>query len=330
MPAALKTHVILHGRYCIRERIGQGGMGNIYLADDLRLEGRKCALKEVEHDRTVPANLLKEARQQFRHEATVLARLDHPNLPKVSDFFAVGVRDYLVMDYIPGNDLRTRMMDAKKNNVFLNEADVLAWAYQLADALTYLHQQDPPLVHRDVKPSNLKITPGGMVKLVDFGLVKALVPDEMTITVIQGRGTALYTPLEQYGGDGLHTDVRSDIYAFGCTLYHLLTTTPPADARQRFLQPESLPAPRTINPGISPRSERAILWAMELHPDDRPASVEEFRHYLMGTRELPVRPSSQNRPANPLRQLMESYPEKVIIWVLGGLLIINLIASLIP
>jgi serine/threonine-protein kinase len=330
MPAALKTDEVLHGRYRIRERIGQGGMGNIYLADDLRLEGRKCALKEVEHDRTVPANLLKEARQQFRREATILARLDHPNLPKVSDFFAVGARDYLVMDYIPGKDLRALMLEAKQKDQFLNETEVLAWAYQLADALAYLHRLDPPLVHRDVKPSNLKITPRGLLKLVDFGLVKALVPDEMTITVIQGRGTALYTPLEQYGGDGLHTDVRSDIYAFGCTLYHLLTNTPPVDARQRFLHPESLPAPRKLNPAVSLRTERAILWAMELHPNDRPASVEEFRQYLMGTREVPARPAPQAQKINPFRQLLESYPEKIFVWVLGGMLLLSLIASLIP
>ena len=330
MPVALNPDEVLHERYRIRERIGSGGMGNIYLADDLRLEGRTCALKEVEHDRSVPPNLLKEARQQFRREANILARLDHPNLPKVSDFFAVGVRDYLVMDYIPGKDLRTLMLEAKQNNVFLNEADILSWSYQLADALSYLHKQEPPLVHRDVKPSNLKITPSSVLKLVDFGLVKALVPDEMTITVIQGRGTALYTPLEQYGGDGLHTDVRSDIYAFGCTLYHLLTNTPPADARQRFLHPDSLLGPRKLNPAIALRTERAILWAMELHPDDRPSSVEEFRSYLMGTRELPVRPSLQPRAANPIRKLFESYPEKVFLWILGGLLLLSLIASLTP
>jgi serine/threonine protein kinase len=330
MPVALKPNEVLHERYRIRERIGMGGMGNIYLADDLRLEGRLCALKEVEHDRSVPANLLKEARQQFRREANILARLDHPNLPKVSDFFAVGVRDYLVMDYIPGKDLRTLMLDAKQKNTFLNEVDVLTWSYQLADALTYLHQQDPPLVHRDVKPSNLKITPNGMLKLVDFGLVKALVPDEMTITVIQGRGTAIYTPLEQYGGDGLHTDVRSDIYAFGCTLYHLLTNTPPVDARQRFLRPESLISPRKLNPSIGARTENAILWAMELHPNDRPATVEEFRSYLMGTRELPRRQVLPPKQVDLFWQLLGSYPEKVFIWVLAGLLILSLIASFIP
>jgi serine/threonine protein kinase len=330
MPVALKTGEVLRGRYRICERIGQGGMGNIYLADDLRLEGRQCALKEVEHDRTVPTKLLKEARQQFLHEATVLARLDHPNLPKVSDFFSIGPRDYLVMDYIPGKDLRLRMLDAKQHNSFLTEEDVLSWANQLADALTYLHNQIPPLVHRDVKPSNLKITPNGLLKLVDFGLVKALVPDEMTITVIQGRGTALYTPLEQYGGDGLHTDIRSDIYAFGCTLFHLLTNTPPTDARERFLHPSSLPAPRTINPAISQRTERAILWAMELHPDDRPASAEDLRKFLIGTRELPPRPSGLVRQNNSILRLLMGKPERVLLWVSASLLVISLLASLIP
>ena len=330
MPVALKTGVVLRGRYRICERIGQGGMGNIYLADDLRLEGRHCALKEVEHDRTVPAKILKEARQQFLHEATVLARLDHPNLPKVSDFFSIGPRDYLVMDYIPGKDLRLRMLDAKQSNSFQSEEDVLGWANQLADALTYLHNQIPPLVHRDVKPSNLKITPDGLLKLVDFGLVKALVPNEMTITVIQGRGTVLYTPLEQYGGDGLHTDVRSDIYAFGCTLYHLLTNNPPTDARERFLHPSSLPSPRTLNPAISPRIERAILWAMELHPNDRPTSAEDLRQFLNGTRELPHRPLGQLRVQNSLLQLVKGKPEQVLIWVSVGLMVVSLVASLIP
>ncbi len=330
MPVALKNNEVLRGRYRIRERIGQGGMGHIYLADDLRLEGRLCALKEVEHDRTLPPNLLKEARQQFLHEATVLARLDHPNLPKVSDYFSIGPRDYLVMDYIPGKDLRQRMLDAKQKNSFVSEADVLGWANQLADALTYLHNQTPPLVHRDVKPSNLKITPNGLLKLVDFGLVKALVPDEMTITVIQGRGTALYTPLEQYGGDGLHTDIRSDIYAFGCTLYHLLTNTPPTDARERFLHPDSLIAPRKLNLSISPRTERAILWAMELHPNDRPATTEELRQYINGTRELPTRPIMQTPVQKSLLRELRGKPEQTFLMFLAGLLVISLIASLIP
>ena len=216
MPLALRDGEVLRGRYQIRERIGKGGAGSIYLADDLRLEGRLCALKEVEYDRTLPDNILEEARQQFFREATILARFDHANLPKVSDFFSSGLRDYLVMDYVPGDDLRTIMLEARHNNVFLPESRVLGWARQLMDALLYLHGQDPPIVHRDIKPSNLKVTPSGVLKLVDFGLVKVLSPDqEMTITVIQGQGTALYTPLEQYGSDDTHTDRRSDIYSMG-------------------------------------------------------------------------------------------------------------------
>jgi serine/threonine protein kinase len=182
MPTPLKTGEVLRSRYKIRRVIGHGGMGSIYLADDLRLEGRQCALKEVEHDRTLPQEIVQQAREQFLREATVLARLDHPNLPKVSDFFSIGPRDYLAMDFVPGNDLRTLMMEARQRGVFLPEAEVLSWASQISDALSYLHNQTPPILHRDIKPSNLKVTPSGLIKLVDFGLVKILVVIPGTLT----------------------------------------------------------------------------------------------------------------------------------------------------
>jgi len=328
MPLPLKTGEVLRGRYKIRERIGAGGMGNIYLAEDLRLEGRRCALKEVEHDRTLGEKILREAREQFLREATVLARLDHPNLPKVSDFFNIGLKDYLVMDFVPGNDLRSMMLNAKQNNQFLPEVEVLNWANQLCDALNYLHTQEPPLVHRDIKPSNLKLTPEGLIKLVDFGLVKVLAPDEVTITVIQGQGTALYTPLEQYGGADSHTDVRSDIFAFGATLYHLLTNQSPAEARERFLNPDSLTAPRKINADISMRTEKAILWAMELHPGDRPESIESFRQYLLGTKELPARPQQIRSRSLTLLDTLTTPPESVLIWLAAGLVFLSLLATL--
>jgi serine/threonine-protein kinase len=151
------------------------------------------------------------------------------------------------------------MTRARQKGEFLPEDMVLSWASQLLDALGYLHSQTPPIVHRDIKPSNLKLTPGGLLKLVDFGLVKLLVSEEMTITILQGRGTALYTPLEQYGGDAGHTDTRSDIYATGCTLYHLLTCQPPIEARERFLHPEALAPLRAINPGLRSQTEKAIF-----------------------------------------------------------------------
>ncbi len=321
----------MRNRYQIRERIGRGGMGSIYLAEDLRLSGRLCALKEVLYDRNLPDNILDQAREQFLREATILARLDHPNLPKVSDFFSSGQRDYLVMDYVPGEDLRALMQNARRGKTFLPEKQVLDWANQLADALVFLHSQEPPIIHRDIKPSNLKVTPGGLVKLVDFGLVKILAPEEVTITVIQGQGTALYTPLEQYGSDGLHTDVRADIYSFGATLYHLLTNTAPADARKRFLSPESLLSPRQINPSLSQRTERAILWAMTLHPDERPESIEMLRQALLGYHEPPTIPTAvaRTKPAPTALDRIDQPLENALLWAIAGLFLISLISSLI-
>ena len=280
MAPPLTPDHLLRQPYIIRQIIGRGGMGSIYLAEDNRLDGRMCAVKEVETGGDLPEEVREQGREQFYREASLLARLDHPNLPKVSDFFSVAERDYLVMDFVPGDDLRSLMVRARRNHQFLPAAEVLLWAGQIADALEYLHVQDPPIVHRDIKPSNLKLTPNGLIKLVDFGLVKQMVPDEMTVTVIQGRGTALYTPLEQYGGDTGHTDPRSDIYAFGATLYHLLTNHPPAEAKQRFLQPDSLRPLREYNAEIVPEIHQAVLWAMELHPDERPENISAMRAAL--------------------------------------------------
>lgn len=331
MPQSIKTGEVLRGRYQIRERIGQGGAGSIYLADDLRLEGRLCALKEVEYDRGLPDNIREEAGQQFLREATMLARFDHPNLPKVSDFFSSGPRDYLVMDYVPGDDLRAIMLEARRKGVFLPEPQVLGWARQLADALAYLHGQDPAIVHRDIKPSNLKITPSGVLKLVDFGLVKIMSPDqELTITVIQGQGTALYTPLEQYGSDETHTDTRSDIYSFGATLYHLLTNEPPADARKRFIHPTSLVPPGQINSALSSRTDKAILWAMSLHPDDRPETIEILSDFLFGDGRFPGGPRpSESGSETPILDLLGSETDAVLAWAAGSLLLLSLIATLV-
>ena len=327
MPLPLQAGEILKERYIIRRIIGQGGMGSVYLADDDRLIGRLCAIKEVFHDQTIEESIRNQSREQFQREATVLARLDHPNLPKVSDFFSIDERDYLVMDFVPGKDLSVLMTEARMKKAFLDEKDVLGWAGQMAEALSYLHSQDPPILHRDIKPSNLKLTPNGVIKLVDFGLVKILSTDEVTITVVQGRGTAVYTPLEQYGGDVGHTDIRSDIFSFGATLYHLLTNNPPEEARDRFLNPGLLIPPRESNSSISPRTERAILWAMRLHPDERPQNVEQFRQALLGDWN-PVKQPKGSMPLPTMVDLLNSRVEKVLLWVSLGLLFFSLIVTL--
>lgn len=289
MPVLLSPGVILKSRYKILEFISQGGMGAIYKAEDLRLEGRMCAVKEMWIDVNATGEDTRQVQAQFHREASVLARLDHINLPKVSDYFDQDNRDYLVMDFVPGYDLKQLMDEARTRGEFLSEKQVLAWAKQILDALEYLHGQNPPVLHRDIKPANIKLTPSGTIKLVDFGLVKLMTPNEdRTITVLQGRGTAQYTPLEQYGGDTGHTDARSDIYSLGATLYHLLTNQPPLDAKTRYLQPHLFKPPSTLNPDISPRVERAILHAMAMHPDERPTSVAELRSELFSSQPLDV------------------------------------------
>lgn len=279
----LASGVVLRRRYKILETVGHGGMGAIYRAEDLRLQGRLCAVKEVQPAASGDPTAQAQSQEQFYREASILARLDHPSLPKVSDYFNDGQRDYLVMDFVPGSDLKQVIEDTRRAGQFLEERQVLGWAAQLCDALEYLHGQNPPVLHRDIKPANIKLTPGGVIKLVDFGLVKLLAEDDSrTVTVLQGRGTARYTPLEQYGGDTGHTDARSDLYALGATLYHLCTNEAPPEAKQRFLNPGSVRPPRAINPALSQRTERSILWAMEMHPDRRPNSVGELRQALLG------------------------------------------------
>lgn len=300
MTKLLEPEVVLKDRYRIVGPIGRGGMGAVYRAEDLLLPGRVCAVKEIAAAPELGEEAVNQLQAQFRQEAEVLARLDHPNLPKVSDYFTRNEREYLVMDFVAGYDLREIIEQARERGEHLDEARVLAWADQLCDALSYLHNQDPPILHRDVKPSNIKLTPSGFLKLVDFGLVKLLTSDEArTITVVQGRGTAAYTPLEQYGTEGEHTDIQSDIYALAATLYHLLTNRPPATAQERFLRPDALNPINEINPEIHPAVAQAVHQALSLHPSDRPESIDEF-HTLLQRTEVPVA-ASQPQTDRPRR-----------------------------
>ena len=308
---------ILRERYRVTNIVGQGGMGSIYRAEDLRLPGRLCAIKEVHPDPTQSPELQAQSQAQFLQEASILAQLDHPNLPKVSDFFSENGYEYLVMDFVAGKDLK-QLLD--ENDGPFDEAVVLSWAAQILDALAYLHRQDPPVLHRDIKPANIKLTPDNRIKLVDFGLVKLMAPDDArTITVVQGRGTALYTPLEQYGGDSGHTDARTDIYALGATFYHLLSNIPPPDAKARFLNPRVLQPLNRANKQVSSHVAAAIEWAMEMHPDERPSSIEQFQQALAGKLATPQNGSSAAYAETFSQAISANWP---IILVSVGLFIL--------
>lgn len=335
MQGVLESGVVLRSRYEIQELVGQGGMGAVYKARDLRLEGRVCAVKEVlpALSESASEDELAQIAEQFRIEASTLARLDHPNLPKVSDYFSTRGREYLVMDFVEGRDLYELLLEAQRQGKLLEEEQVLGWAAQLLDALEYMHSQEPPVIHRDIKPSNIKVTPRGTVKLVDFGLVKMMQPDDSrTVTVVQGRGTVAYTPLEQYGGDSGYTDARSDIYAVGATLYHLLSGQPPVDAKERFLRPGALPTLRQLNPNISPRCERAIFQALAMHPNERPATAHDLRNMLVGTNErTPVFASSMTLPPLPIDQpdwLDVLRQNRLLLGVAATLLLVAALMSL--
>ncbi len=282
----LPPNTILRDRYRIIGLIGSGGMGAVYLADDLRLDGRRCAVKEQRLENAVS----QAGRKQFQQEASILARLDHPGLPKVSDYFTddAAHRDYLVMDYVPGKNLEQVLKQARQAGEFLPEETIREWLSQLCDVLSYLHSRSPMVLHRDIKPANIKLTPENRLKLVDFGLAKPLDPtDPSTITGLQGVGSLPYTPLEQYVDYLGHTDARTDLYALGATCYHLATGETPPSANNRFLNPDSLVPPKTVNPALSPGFNDAILAAMALHPNDRPPSVAAWHAAL--TDPAPVR-----------------------------------------
>src|SRR5216110_1993958 len=248
----LSSGTILQARYRIIRQLGQGGMGAVYEAVDERLD-TTVALKE-----TLFAE--EKLRKQFEREARLLARMHHPALPRVSDHFNEGDGQFLVMQYIAGQDL-SEMLAA--STAPFSEAEVTRWADQLCDALDYLHTQEPQIIHRDIKPQNLKLTARGQIVLLDFGLAKGQAGGVSVVTTsasIFGY-TPNYAPLEQI--QGLGTDARSDIYSLGATLYHLLTNVKPPDALTRAGalvngQPDPLIAAHNVAPDVGAAVARAL------------------------------------------------------------------------
>lgn len=273
LQSVLKPGGTLQNRYRIVRQLGRGGMGAVYEAVDQRLDA-VVALKET-------FSVDDRLRRQFEQEARLLAQLHHPALPRVSDYFTEGGRAFLVMQFIGGHDL-AEIIVTQPGPFPRNQ--VIAWADQLLDALIYLHTRDRQIIHRDIKPHNLKVTANGQIALLDFGLAKARTADgsDNSSNSIFGY-TRRYAPLEQIQDQG--TTPQSDIYALGATLYHLLTGVKPQDALERaaaMVKSESDPLrpANEIHRAVGPEIAAILSRAMALNSEDRYASASEFRGAL--------------------------------------------------
>lgn len=268
----LASGSLLNNRYRIAEVLGQGGMAAVYRAVDENL-GVEVAVKE---------NLFttEEYARQFRLEATILASLRQPNLPRVSDHFVIEPQgQYLVMDFIEGEDLRQRLDRLGR----LPEQEVIIIGVAICDAISYMHSRQPMILHRDIKPGNVRITPSGHIYLVDFGLAKVVEGRETTHTGARAM-TPGYSPPEQYGS--ARTDCRSDIYSLGATLYCGLTNALPEDGLDRAMKRVSLTPIQKLNPKISDDLSRIIEKCLAIQPSDRYQSAEELRYELMEARSI--------------------------------------------
>lgn len=291
----LASNTLVNERYRIINSLEQGGFGAVYEALDERLN-RRVAVKQLLHQ-------TERISRQFVREAQLLANLSHPNLPRVTDHFINSTGQYLVMDFVPGKDLANQVID---RDTYFPVPQVLGWADQLLDVLHYLHTRPIPIIHRDVKPQNIKLQPDGRIMLLDFGLAKGYAGEVEQTTgekslLAYTRG---FAPPEQIEGSG--TDARSDIYSLGATLYFLLTNEPPHEAQMRMLadiraRPDPTVPPHHLNPAVSEAVSAVLMQTLALRPDDRPASAQAFREMLRATAAPVVSPSPQPAPARNIQ-----------------------------
>lgn len=263
---------MLAGRYRIEDVLGRGGMSTVYRATDVRL-GQTVALKQLDlsQDPDMTRVLLREAR--------LLAKLEHPNLVKVRDCFGQAGLAYLVTDYIQGRDLQTMLETSPGFGPDL----LLDWALQILDALEYLHGRKPAVLYRDLKPANLILEKStGKLKLIDFGIARKMLPGRGTTELLRGFGTSGYAPIEQYGAG---TDVRSDLYSLGATLYALLTRATPPDAVRLASGELSLAR-------LDPRWQPVVHRLMQLRKEDRFQTAAEVRKALTAPQAPPAQPVS--------------------------------------
>lgn len=260
MAAIVLTDQLITGRYRLRKLLGSGGFGAVYLAEDTRLQ-RPVAIK-VCSTQSLPQEEAQEAASLFQSEALTLARLRHPGLTAVWDYFYQGNDWYLVMEYVPGETLREVLRQAGGQ---LPVDQALDYIRQICEVLRYLHTQPVPVIFRDLKPANIMITPLGELKLIDFGIARLFSPGKTSDTF--QFGTPGYAPPEQYGGQ---TEPRSDIYSLAVVAHQMLTGHNPLASA--FV----LPPARIVNPSLSPQIEAALLRATAQSPADRFANVDDF------------------------------------------------------
>jgi serine/threonine-protein kinase len=270
----LDEGTVLNGRYEIIRKIGGGGMGAVYLASDKNLGGVLRAVKEMVQS-YIEDEQQEKAVNDFKRESLLLTSLDHQSIPTIYDYFFDDkeARFYLVMKYISGGDLAGRLRSAPESRI--DEMSVTQWATQIADVLDYLHNRQPPIVYRDLKPANIMIDGNsGRVMLIDFGIARWVNKEEKGVTAV---GTMGYAPPELFSGN---VEARSDIYSLGSTMFHLLTGADPQSNPLLIFDFQKHPRPRQINPQLSDQMERILMRAVEYSADKRFASAAELRKAL--------------------------------------------------
>lgn len=270
----LAPQSLLDGRYRILRRVGAGGMGAVYEAEDLRLTGKRWAIKEMSDAAITDPKERAEVLEAFHREARFLSMLDHPNLPKVIDTFETDGKQYLVMEFVDGPTLESLVVEADRP---LDPDWALRLGIDVCSVLDYLHRQTPSIIFRDLKPGNIMIDSDHTVKLIDFGIARLFTPGKSRDTT--NLGTKGYAAPEQYGKG--QTDARSDIYSLGATLHFLLTGRDPAD------EPLKFPPVRTLNAAASPALEGVIARAVALAPDERWQTAREMRQALSRAAAVP-------------------------------------------
>jgi serine/threonine-protein kinase len=303
----------LNNRYRIIATLGQGGMGAVYKAWDISL-GMHVAIKEN-------LDASEEAQNQFGREARMLAGLIHPNLPRVTDYFFIKNQgQYLVMDFIEGEDLESML---NKLNQIPEDA-AIPWINQICEALQYLHTQNPPIIHRDIKPANIRIRPDGRAMLVDFGIAK--IYDPYLATTAGARAvTPGYSPPEQYGSG--RTDVRTDVYALGATMYHLLTGEKLPESVNLLIGDGTYPSPRQLNQTISQPVEQAILRCIEVDTRKRLQNVSDLTG-LLAEKQTVIVPASTEQVVPPSVPPSKKSIPKIFYFGVGGVVLIVILAIL--